>query len=65
MTRPQSRGEIRKRAMLAFARRNRMLTTPRGHAVATSVRAPEPDETPLSDSEVWHGLQRGLIGDAA
>jgi hypothetical protein len=65
MNRAHSRGEIRKRAMLAFARRNRMLTTPRGMAVYVPVRDPEFGETPLSDSEVWHGLQRGLIGNAA
>ena len=60
MIRPHSRGEIRKRAMLAFAARNRILTTPRG-AVAVDIREPMPGETRLSDSEVWHGVQRGLI----
>lgn len=65
MNRPHSRAEIRKRAALAFASRNRQLLTPRGIPVATAVREPQQGETPLSDSEVWHGVQRGLIANPA
>ncbi|QRF55325.1 hypothetical protein [Variovorax paradoxus] len=28
---------------------------------ATPLRYPTPDETPLSRSEVWHGMRHGLI----
>jgi hypothetical protein len=59
--RPHSRAEVRKRAAIAFASRNRQLLTPRGAVVATAVREPDRGETPLSDAEVWHGVQRGLI----
>jgi len=51
MNRPTSRHQLRKRAMLAFAARNR---TPR-------LRSPANDETPLSAEEVEFGVARGLI----
>lgn len=54
MSRPHSRGEIRKRAAMAFARRNR-----EQHA---ALRTPDAGETPLSADEVLHGVRRGLIG---
>lgn len=54
MNRPHSRGELRKRAMLAFAARNRQ----------QMLRRPGTDETPLSPAEVEFAVQRGLIGFA-
>jgi hypothetical protein len=55
---------LRKSAMLAFATRNRALATPRGHLALAPVRPPELGEMPLSDAEVWHGIQHGLIAVA-
>lgn len=51
MNRPTSRHQLRKRAMLAFAARNR----------AQRLRSPANNETPLSADEVEFGVARGLI----
>jgi hypothetical protein len=55
------RAALRKQASVAFANRNRRIHTPRGATVTPALRRPEPGETPLSDHEIWHGVQRGLI----
>lgn len=39
----------------------RKLRTPRGAVVLVAVRMPDAHETPLSDAEVWHGLQADLL----
>lgn len=55
MNRPQTRSQIRKSAGRAFAHRNRQaLSVP-------TVREPEPDEVPLSPSEISLGVREGLI----
>lgn len=57
--RPHSRGEIRRRAAIAFATRNRSALS------LSPMRKPIDGETPLSQAEVWHGVQRGLIAQPA
>lgn len=54
MNRPHSRTEIRKRAALAFAARNR----------SQVLRKPIPGETPLSPAEIEFAMQRGLLTNA-
>lgn len=51
MNRPHSRTELRKRAALAFAARNR----------GETLRQPARGETPLSSAEIAFAVQRGLL----
>lgn len=55
MTKPQTRGQIRKSAVRAFHCRNRLALS------IEAVREPEAGETALSRSEIAYGVREGLI----
>lgn len=54
MSRNPSTCQVRAMATIAFRRFHRQQDVPH-------VRRPDPDETPLSASEVEHGVREGLI----